>query len=193
MIRLEEIERMIRADGPLVFDGEKRRLVRLEVNTAGPCHLRLETGQDERFLANVNGRETLTFYVTGPAAVRCESKHEVWWWTPELESSAVVVKDPVVFTKVMNRRERNPEIERMARKLQENAERRMARMLAEFERRQAAMMENVRGSVEPRPGAPKPVDGAATAGGAGEAKPPKPPRAKGADDEAEAEGVADGD
>lgn len=143
MIKLEEIGRMVpaRSTGkqavPLVLDRPERRLVRLELNTAAPCRLQLETANDIRFLANVTGRETLTFIADGPCAVHWLSDDEVWWFTPEMEAAGVTVEDPEVYTKMFQRQARNPELERIARKMQQNAE-----------RREAALLQEVRGVVE---------------------------------------------
>lgn len=141
MINLTEVSTYVLAKGNegLLLEGAKRREVRLELNTAGPCQLRIQYNQNDiRFLANVHGRETITFIADGNVVVYPDSEDEVWWWTPEMEKTSVVIPDAETFTKLAERRQRNPELERVAKKMAENADRRMSMMFAEFDRRVAA-------------------------------------------------------
>lgn len=141
MIDLKEVSKFVLAkpgEG-LLLESAKRREVRLELNTAAPCQLRVQYGKNDiRFLANVHGRETITFIADGPVGIYPDSEDEVWWWTPEMEKTSVLIPDAEAFTKIAQRRERNHDLERVAQKLAENAERRLAAMQADFNRRIAA-------------------------------------------------------
>jgi len=134
VLNLNEISKfvLVAAGTGLALDSDKRRVVRLELNTSEPCQLRLQTGADDiRFLANVEGYQELTFVAPGPVTIWPDCEGEVWWWSPEMESHHVEVPDAETFTRIANRRERNPELERMMAKMQANAERRMAAMMGE--------------------------------------------------------------
>jgi hypothetical protein len=116
MINLEEVSRFVPAipGQPLVLDHDKRRVVRLELNTAARCQLRLETAELIQFLANVEGRETVTFIADGPCAVHWDCDDEVWWFSPEMDRSAVAL-DATTFVKIPDRQApaRNVQFERM--------------------------------------------------------------------------------
>lgn len=134
MIVLDEITKFVLApDGAgLELPGDKRRTVRLELNTSEPCQLKLMSGaNDIRFLANVEGRETVTFIADGPVAVFPDCAGEVWWWTPEMETTSVLMPDAEVFTKIAERKPRNVELERMMAIANANAERRMSQLMRE--------------------------------------------------------------
>ena len=136
MRNLQEVSKfvLVAAGSGRELASDKRRVVRLELNTACPCQLRLQTGGgDIRFLANVEGRETITFIADGPVTVWPDSEDEVWWWSPEMEMTHVVIPDAETFTKIANRRQRNPDLERMMAKMHENAERRHAALLHEMQ------------------------------------------------------------
>ena len=122
-----------------LVEGEFPREVRLEVNAESACHLALRTDAGEpRFLAVVEGRETVLFTIEGPTEVWPTCDGQVWWWTVELEDAAVV-SDAETYTKIAERRARNPELERVARKMQENADRRMAALMREMDAKFASL------------------------------------------------------
>lgn len=165
MMDLKEVSKFVLAkpgEG-LLLENTKRREVRLELNTAAPCQLRIQYSKNDiRFLANVHGRETVTFIANGSVGIYPDSEDEVWWWTPEMEKTSVLIPDAETFTKIAQRRERNPDLERVARKMAENTDRRMAAMFAEFDRRIAAA--EARNAEEVKRGKPKDVAPAAAGG-----------------------------
>lgn len=145
MINLKEIEKFRRLPdgGAIALSSDKRREVRLEVNAAEPCQLQLERADGSRqFLANVEGRETLLFIAEGRVVVRPTTEGEFWWWSPEVASS-VVAMDQKSFTKIATRRQRNPELERMMRTVQLNAERRMQQVLGDVQTIVAAQAKEI--------------------------------------------------
>jgi len=134
MLNLNEMDKfvLVPQGSYLELANDKRRVVKLELNTSEPCQLRLQVGSDDyRFLANVHGRETISFVADGPVGIWPDCDGEVWWWCPEMESTHVQLVDEETFTRVANRRQRNPELERMMQKMHENAERRMAQVVGE--------------------------------------------------------------
>lgn len=127
MLNLQEITKF-RAAKPgtgLHLESDKRRVVRLLLNTAEPCQLQLESSGKIQFLANVDGYEELSFVADGTVTIWPDSDGEIWWWSPEMETEAVLIEKAVSFARIANRRERNPTLERVMRKGQENMERRM--------------------------------------------------------------------
>jgi len=54
---------------PLELPDKPRRKVTLEVNTTEMTRFRVETGTDIRFLADIDGRGRLIFWVDGPCCV----------------------------------------------------------------------------------------------------------------------------
>ena len=136
MLNLNEVAkfRLVAAGSGLVLDSEKRRVVRLELNTAEPCQIKLQTGaHDIRFLCNVHGYESVSFIADGPVTVWPDSEGEVWLWSPEVETTHVVVPDAQTFTRIANRPVRNPQLELMMAKMSQNMERRMASMFGELQ------------------------------------------------------------
>ena len=167
MLNLEEIQRMtlVKAGEGLELVGGRRR-VRLELNTAEPCQLVLQTGlKDMRFLANVHGRETITFIAEGDVTIWPDSEGEVWWFTPEMETTAVVIENPEIYTKIAEQRPRNVELERLMMMAQQNMERRFAHLNAELAHERAkveALAAEERKRAKRKPTAAPP---AASAGG----------------------------
>lgn len=158
-------------DGLVLEGGEFPREVRLEVNCDQPCHLAVRVPDgDSRFLAVVEGRETVVFTIEEPCILWSSCDGELRWWTVELEAASIV-SDAETYTKIAERRTRNPELERVARKMQENAERRMAALMREMDAKFA--------SIKPeKPDEPAPVvDGKAGGkpGGKAAKQPPAVP------------------
>lgn len=114
-----------------------QRVVRLELNTPMPCQVSIKDGDDADapalFLANVEGRDGVEFVAQGNVVVHFASEAPIWYWTAELETSSVKL-DALPFTKIATRKPRNLELERVAAKMQENADRRMAQMQKEMEK-----------------------------------------------------------
>lgn len=124
--------------------GEGLRKVRLEVNCPAPTRFDVVeniNGENKlTFLAVVVGHETLEFSVTGAEAhIAPTSDSEVWFFTNDGDDVSFEVPGAVSFTKVMNRRTRNPAQEMMMFKMEQNMLRRMELQAAEIaELRQVA-------------------------------------------------------
>ncbi len=114
-------------------DGERR--IRLHLNVSHPTALYAEDESGPRFLCVVpTGVETVEFFAAGKIAVFNEDGDcEVHYQTAESEPTFAEVIDPVIFTKIANRRHRNPELEEVMYRMQLNMERRLAQQAGEIE------------------------------------------------------------
>lgn len=159
-IKLNSLSRWNRlaADGAVMFDGPERR-IRLFVNVETETAFFYQTAETEAdcLLAVVSpGVCAIEFYAGGKLAVLAvpaSADAQVWYQTAESEPTHIKVVDPVVFTKIAQRRERNPELERMFGLMVRNQRQREAQMNAEFERRLGAI-ERAKAAPAPAP-APK--------------------------------------
>lgn len=131
----------------LELAGEFTRPIRLHVNAPGDtlAHLVIKVRNPEGdyverrvFLAAFSGLQILEFTATGTVQVAFSGPDEVWYFTDDGDQIAYIRPDTPVFTKMMERRVRNPDLERMMWKLEQNARRRESMMRAEFEARIAA-------------------------------------------------------
>lgn len=122
----------------IVFEkssGTGERRVRLHLNLARQTTFFVEDKDGARLLATLPaGLETVEFSAAGKVAVFAEDgAAEVHYQTSEYEPTHVRVVDPVIFTKIANRRHRNPELEEMMFRMNQNLERRLAIQAAEIE------------------------------------------------------------
>lgn len=118
--------------------GEKPRRLRVEVNCPLPTRIDVvEHGRDAKLthLAVVQGRETIQFVATDLVELVFTSEDEVWYFTSDGDQIAVEIPEATSFTKIASRRARNPELEMLMFKQQQNIERRMASMQADFDAR----------------------------------------------------------
>ena len=148
-IKLNSIDRWKPADGNLLsFEGVGARRIRLHVNSPGVALAWLVHGEgDLQFLGRVEGFQTIEFYAAGNINVSLDGS-DVWWSCAEVEPTYVEVIDPVIFTKIANRRHRNPELEEMMFRMQQNMERRLAQQATEIE---AALERRRREETDGRP------------------------------------------
>lgn len=133
-IKLNSVDRWLPAAGQqLTFEGDGARRIRLHVNSPDVARVWLVLDGDElQFIARVEGYQVVEFYADGDVRVSIDG-NDVWWRCAETEPTFVEVVDPVIFTKIANRRHRNPELEAIMYRMQENVERRLAQQAAEFE------------------------------------------------------------
>lgn len=119
--------------------GDVERRIRLHVNcAAATAFYRVIDGtDDEQLLASVPaGLHTLEFSASGDVewfAATDSHNSQVWYQTADLEPTYSTVVDPVIFTKIANRRHRNPELEEVMYRMHLNVERRLAAQAEEFE------------------------------------------------------------
>ncbi len=116
--------------------GERR--IRLNLNCEYETALyRVFDGVEDQQLVAVApaGVTTVEFTAEGNIGLIVVAKDgaQVWYQTADDEPTYVEVVDPVIFTKIANRRHRNPELEEMMYRMQANVERRLAAQASEFE------------------------------------------------------------
>lgn len=145
MQRLFNIDKwfVLESGKALNFENPLARRVRLDVNAPGPAQLFYVTGNGEiTFLASVHGRDVIEFASHGgDFAIQCEG-NDVWLYTIDGEDTSFSNPGAVVFTKIVERRARNPELELMQHMMNRNLELRMEAQRRELEqlwhRREAA-------------------------------------------------------
>ncbi|KIV61444.1 hypothetical protein SZ54_4716 [Rhizobium sp. UR51a] len=126
----------------IVFAGSDiaERRVRIDFNLeAATSFFIVDNDGVENFLCALpQGQETIEFNALGTFRVYAEKgSGVVQYVSADLEPTFSEVVDPVIFTKIANRRHRNPELEEMMFRMNQNLERRLAQQADEFE---AALM-----------------------------------------------------
>jgi hypothetical protein len=126
------------------FPSTRNRRVRVEVNS--PAVSRIWTVNDDgdlTFLARINGRDSIEFFAVGQLRFHIEGG-EVWIYTSDGEDISAVIPDAQSFTRVMERRQRNPQLEYIAAQMEANMNRRMEKQADEiaalYARREAALV-----------------------------------------------------
>ena len=84
------------------------------------------TGGKSYFIGHFRGYDVVVFNVPGPFELKASGACRIW--TPEMDTLAVEIPDAVSFTRMMQRRQRNPELELMMNKVQATMERRLAQV-----------------------------------------------------------------
>ena len=130
-------------DARLQFTTDRPRTVRFEVNA--PVETRLYVATDIgaqadglcRFLALVKGRDTIEFSADGAFSLLADDdgQEAVWVFTADGDDVSIQLDAPETFTKIVERRRRNPELEYMVAVMERNVNARLAQQAAEFERR----------------------------------------------------------
>lgn len=111
------------------FNIDRPRVFRAEVNSAGPVNLymiaKAREGQEPQFVARIDGRDTIECVVPGAFGLVVDGG-PLWLYT--IDGDAWVHQEiaPEVFTRIHERRQRNPELEYMMAKMQANMEKRIA-------------------------------------------------------------------
>lgn len=169
---------VLRKGEALQFVNPRPRNVRIEVNapTASRLYIVTEDG-DLQFLARVEGRDTIEFGTDGAFDLTTEDD-EVAVYTADGDDISMRVIAPVIFTKIANRRPRNPELEAIAARMAENMERRLAHTAAEFERK-LAEGRSVGTPVAPAPAVPEPAASEPESDGDGKPSDSQTPAASG--------------
>lgn len=172
-IKLNSLARWAVLDGgkAIVFAGSDvaERRVRINFNLEAVTSFFIDIAGEEVFLCTLPpGLETLEFNAPGTFRVYAEKgSGVVQYQSADLEPTFSEVVDPVIFTKIANRRHRNPELEEIMYRMQANMERRLASQAHElelaFERRRLEA-ENGRSSEVIKSDAP----GAAASAGGGQ-------------------------
>lgn len=123
----------------LRFAGNRPRQVRLEVNAPQETRLYVEDDDETgvcNFLALVKGRDTIEWSASGAFILRADGG-DVSVYTADGADISLELEAPVSFTKIVERRKRNPELEQVLAVLNRTMEERIAQATREIERRQS--------------------------------------------------------
>jgi len=134
VVRIHNVSKWVKVPEGKVIElvGDRDRKVRIEVNCPEPTRFDVVEGDFLTFLAVVQGYEVLEFVAGAQAHVVPTTEGEVWYFTNDGDQIAEERDDLVSFTKIASRRARNPELELMMFKMNQNMERRMAQQAAEM-------------------------------------------------------------
>ncbi|MDA5632826.1 MULTISPECIES: hypothetical protein [Rhizobium/Agrobacterium group] len=183
VVKLNSLSRWSPLDNTnsIKFSGtaDSERLVRIQFNLESVTTFYV--GKDEAdadLLCTIGpGQETVEFYAAGDFYVFAEKDAGiVHYRSAVFEPTFSEVVDPIIFTKIANRRHRNPELEEMMYRMQENMERRLAQQAHEFDaalERRRQEEENGRAAETVKSNAP-----GASAGSGGSAVPEQKPDAE---------------
>lgn len=133
VIRLHNLSKwkLLQPGEVIEINGERARKVRVEFNTEAPARLDIIHGEGDEaegtFVAVVHGMETVEFHAHPGNHLVATSDGEVWYFTDEGGAGATD-REAVSFTRIMNRRARNPQLEMMMFKMEQNMNARMALM-----------------------------------------------------------------
>lgn len=176
MQRIHNLSKWVYVETSMVFDNPEPRLVKVEVNcpdatqffvtrdsfdvendperqTDRAAHRDITPRADTVFLGLAEGRDGFEFWVEGP--FRLEPSEPCWIFTVDSIRIANKVIAPLVFTRIANRRARNPHLEMMEFQMKRNTEARLQAMAREMERRIKATEDGLeRFKAERQPRAP---------------------------------------
>lgn len=117
--------------GGIWFSGSNPRQVRVEVLADQPTRLYVEHEHEGKpvthFIGIVCGYEVIKFQMSSPFRLTADGVGAKVWSPEMLSAGAIELPEAVSFTTMMQRRERNPIVEQMMHKMQQNMERRIAR------------------------------------------------------------------
>lgn len=156
---------VIRDGEELYYDNRKIRQVVLDVNSSDDVRLYISQASDQvenspqaleddaagrrpnpgqvsaadtvRFLALVRGRDRVEFTVEGPFALLAEGG-DCFVYTVDGMDAATRVTAPLIYTRIANRKDRNPHLDMLMRQSKLNELRMLQRLEGEIERRLAA-------------------------------------------------------
>lgn len=159
VVKLNSIARWLALDpkNGISFDGEQdaERLFRIEFNCEAVTTFYVVQGKSERLLVTLQpGIETVEFYIAGDFTIFSDGgEGAVLFWCADYEPAFVEVVDPEIFTQIMTRQKRNPELEEMLYRAQLNMERRFAAQEEEIAamRARSEELENVVNAVKAKP------------------------------------------
>lgn len=132
------------------------RKIRLEVNASWPTRVTLvRPGHKFFHLAVIDGMETIEFWAAGEikfsfsSALAGTDDVEAWVYTADGLKTSTEIPDAETFTKIAERRARNPELEWMQYQMMQNIERRLGQQREELARLYGANPET--GEVNDKP------------------------------------------
>lgn len=153
----------LRDGGALSYKSVRARIVKFDINCATEVslHLRYPEGAyatraasdiaesaavDEIiapgttfFLALVKGRETIETFVDGQVELLAVGGN-CYVYTADGDDVSSVVLEPVIFTRIAERKARNPELEAIERRMYLNQEKRLQQQMADMDRRYGRLL-----------------------------------------------------
>lgn len=176
VIRIHDTARWSRAEAGkrLVLPGDKGRKIRLEVNCPLPTRFDLFEGDKLTFLAVVQGLEIIEFYTPGDCELIADTEDDWFYATSEGDVVDVFNPEATSFVRLAQRKTRNPALEMMQFKMEQNMERRLARQKLEIEQlyaaREARLAKAAEAGANTETGElDEPTDDLSAVGGTGEA------------------------
>lgn len=163
---LTRFQRLKPGEG-FVIGGLDRHKVRIEFNVDAPTAVTVQDGDDLFFVAEFKGFEVVEFTAAPGATVFATSEGGVWFFTNEGD---LIARESLAasYTRLANRRARNPDLELMMFKQQQN-QRRMEAVFAAQMAEMNAKLAAVAGAdpetgeiIEDDATTPSPGDGDAT-------------------------------
>lgn len=141
VIRLHNVSKWkLLEQGFLPFVGDHHRKIRIDVNCEVVTRFDIvqpgEGDDDDKLTmlaAGVQGLETLEFSAPADTVLHVTSEGEVWYFTNEGDDQSVPGVEDEIFTTIANRRARNPQLEMMMFKQEQNMNRRLKAQAAEFQ------------------------------------------------------------
>lgn len=116
----------------LTFEGMPGRRIELQFNTVTKARVVLVGEERNTFLAVIDGMDRIEFSADERIVdIVVTSDDEVWYFTNEGQQAAVSRPEAVSFTRMMSRRQRNPQLERMMFEMRQNEARREAILQAQ--------------------------------------------------------------
>lgn len=140
VVRIHNLGRWAKVgDNVLELPGKGQRKVKVELNCAGETRVDVveldKPDAPATFMWAGRGLVELEFWATGLVQLVCVSEDDVYYFTNEREGQAVRNIDAKSFTKIANRRARNPELDAIMLRAEINMNRRLARLEMEMERK----------------------------------------------------------
>lgn len=129
MFDLKDLDRWVPVTKTaLKFTNPEPRKIRLEVLAESEAVLVVTQARKDHFIGRFDGYDVVQFSASGPFELRAESG-KVKVWTSEFDAAAVEIPEAVSFTRTHTRRQRNPELELMMKKVSDNMERRISQVV----------------------------------------------------------------
>lgn len=138
-------------DGKAVdFTLDKARTVVLEVNSPEETQLFVQEKDEQPvFLAVVKGRDRVEFGVSKAFKLIADGG-PVWIYTFDGQETAFVIESPYIFTRIADRKQRNPHQELVEYQMRENIRRMGEQLAAEHERRLREVEQKLRKQYAPQ-------------------------------------------
>lgn len=129
MYDLKELARWVPvSDKGIKFPVKEPRKIRLEVLAENPAKLYVTDGKAKPvYIGSFEGYDVVQFNVAGDAKLQADGAG-VMVWSGEFQDQIIEIPEAVSFTRMMTRRQRNPELEQLQLRMQQNMERRLAQV-----------------------------------------------------------------